>query len=163
VPADLGTKDGSERKALFITAILPVVLEVNQRVLVDREQLLHLRDKMAADPLRMSPIERIWLEDSPTATTRRSTGSTSWCAASMSPPSMAIAQAVSSRAGALLSPPAPATPVRTVICAGTPQPFQCRRGDRGLYRQLNTHPAYAGFRTERAAMRQRARRSRATA
>jgi Bax protein len=37
VPADLGNKDGYERKQLFITAILPVVLEVNQRVMVDRE------------------------------------------------------------------------------------------------------------------------------
>ena len=47
VPADLGNKDGNERKQLFITAILPVVLEVNQRVLADREQLLYLRDKLA--------------------------------------------------------------------------------------------------------------------
>ncbi len=63
VPADLGSKDGNERKALFITAILPVVLEVNQRVLADREQLLALRDKLATDPFSMNPIERIWLED----------------------------------------------------------------------------------------------------
>ena len=63
VPADLGTKDGNERKSLFITALLPVVLEVNQRVLADREQLLYLRDKMASAPFAMSPIERIWLED----------------------------------------------------------------------------------------------------
>ena len=63
VPDDLGTKDGNERKALFITALLPVILEVNQRVLAEREQLLYLRDKMASEPMRMSPIERIWLED----------------------------------------------------------------------------------------------------
>src|SRR5260370_9861669 len=63
VPADLVTKDGNERKALFITALLPLVLEVNQRVLADREQLLYLRDKMASEPMRMSPIERIWLDD----------------------------------------------------------------------------------------------------
>ena len=63
VPADLGNKDGYERKQLFITAILPVVLEVNQRVMADREQLLALRDKLAADPPSMSPIERIWLDD----------------------------------------------------------------------------------------------------
>ena len=50
VPGDLDTKDGNERKSLFITAILPVVLEVNQRVLADREQLLYLRDKIADDP-----------------------------------------------------------------------------------------------------------------
>src|SRR5258708_17728718 len=33
VPRDLGTKDGSLRKALFITALLPVILDVNQRLL----------------------------------------------------------------------------------------------------------------------------------
>ena len=63
VPGDLGTKDGNERKMLFITAILPVVLEVNQRVLADREQLIFLRAKIAAAPDRVTPIERIWLED----------------------------------------------------------------------------------------------------
>ncbi|HYR65384.1 MAG TPA: hypothetical protein VEP47_04600, partial [Reyranella sp.] len=63
VPADLGNKDGNERKALFITALLPVVLEVNQRVLADREQLLYLRDKMFSAPMTISAIERIWLED----------------------------------------------------------------------------------------------------
>ena len=46
VPDDLGTKDGNERKSLFITALLPVILEVNQRVLAEREQLLYLRDKI---------------------------------------------------------------------------------------------------------------------
>ena len=63
VPADLGNKDGHERKQLFITAILPVVLEVNHRVMSDREQLLALRDKLAIDPYATSPIDRIWLED----------------------------------------------------------------------------------------------------
>ena len=45
VPEDLNTKDGNERKALFIGALLPVVLEVNQRVLAEREQLLSIRDR----------------------------------------------------------------------------------------------------------------------
>ena len=40
-----------------------MVLEVNQRVMVDREQLLALRDKLAVDPLSMSTIDRIWLDD----------------------------------------------------------------------------------------------------
>jgi Bax protein len=157
VPADLGTKDGSERKALFITAILPVVLEVNQRVLVDREQLLHLRDKMAADPLRMSPIERIWLEDladrydTPVdridELVRR---------VDVVPPSMAIAQ------GGVESGWGTSVAARTgnalygQIRAGTPQPFSnVGEATEAYIANLNTHPAYAGFRTERATMRQR--------
>ncbi len=63
VPADLGSKDGNERKMLFITAILPVILEVNQRVLADREQLLYLREKLDAAPQMLTAIERIWLDD----------------------------------------------------------------------------------------------------
>ena len=63
VPADLGNKDGNERKMLFITALLPVILEVNQRVLADREQLLYLRDKLYSTPQMLTAIERIWLED----------------------------------------------------------------------------------------------------
>jgi len=43
-------------KTLFITVVLPVVLEVNQRVLADREMLLQLRDKIAIDPLDMRAI-----------------------------------------------------------------------------------------------------------
>ena len=54
VPDDLGSKDGNQRKALFITAILPVVLGVNQRVLAEREQLLYLRDKLGSSPLALS-------------------------------------------------------------------------------------------------------------
>ena len=63
VPADLGSKDGNERKMLFITALLPVILEVNQRVLADREQLLYLRDKLYSTPQMLTAIERIWLDD----------------------------------------------------------------------------------------------------
>src|SRR5215218_8257974 len=61
VPDDLQSKDGSERKALFITALLPVILEVNQRVLAEREQLLFLRDKLAGQGFLLA-VERVWLE-----------------------------------------------------------------------------------------------------
>jgi Bax protein len=63
IPADLGNKDGNERKSLFITALLPVVLEVNQRVLADRQQLLYLRDKLALRPNTVTAIERLWLDE----------------------------------------------------------------------------------------------------
>jgi Bax protein len=157
VPADLGSKDGNERKSLFITALLPVVLEVNQRVLADREQLLYLRDKMASAPFAMSPIERIWLEDladrygAPVdridELVRR---------VDIVPPSMAIAQGgVESGWGTSLA-------ARTgnalfgQIRAGTPQPFtNVGEATDAYITNLNTHPAYAGFRVARAALRER--------
>ncbi len=150
VPADLNTKDGPERKALFITAILPVVLEVNQRVLIDREQLLYLRDKMATDPTRVSPIERIWLED---LADRYDTSADRIDElvrrVDVVPPSMAIAQSgVEFGLGHVLRRPYRQRSVRPDPDVRSPQRrgaveagqrhaaalLQCRRVDRGLYR-----------------------------
>jgi Bax protein len=162
VPGDLNTKDGNERKSLFITAILPVVLEVNQRVLADREQLLYLRDKIATAPLRMTPIERIWLEnlaeryetsvDKLDELVRR---------VDIVPPSMAIAQGgVESGWGTSFAARNGNALFGQILAsgrgAGTPQPFGSVGEATDAYiTNLNTHPAYAGFRTERAAMRDR--------
>lgn len=171
VPDDLNTKDGNERKALFITAILPVVLEVNQRVLADREQLLYLRDKLAAAPLHMTSIERIWLEnladrydtsvDRLDELVRR---------VDIVPPSMAIAQggvesgwgtSFAARNGNALFGQIQAGGRHSVSVpwkpgAGMPQPFtDVGEATDAYIANLNTHPAYAGFRAERAAMRER--------
>ncbi len=157
VPADLVNKDGNERKALFITALLPVVLEVNQRVLADREQLLYLRDKMAAAPFGVSPIERIWLEDladrygTPAdridELVRR---------VDVVPPSMAIAQG-GVESGWGTSPAARSgNALFGQIRAGSPQPFtNVGEATDAYIANLNTHPAYAGFRAARAALRER--------
>ena len=165
VPADLGNKDGSERKALFITALLPVVLEVNQRVLADREQLLYLRDKMAgagrhrrrssASGSRTladrydTPVDRI------DELVRR---------VDIVPPSMAIAQggvesgwgtSLAARTGNALFGQIQSADV-AVPGAGMPQPFtNVGEATDAYIANLNTHPAYAGFRTERAALRER--------
>ena len=162
MPGDLSTKDGNERKALFITAILPVVLEVNQRVLADREQLLYLRNKIAAEPLRMTPIERIWLEnlaeryetsvDKLDELVRR---------VDIVPPSMAIAQGgVESGWGTSFAARNGNALFGQILAAGrgagTPQPFGSVGEATDAYiTNLNTHPAYAGFRAERATMRER--------
>lgn len=170
VPDDLAGKDGSVRKALFITAILPVILEVNQRVLAEREQLLFLRDKLAG-PAGISPIERIWLEqladryetqvDKLDELVRR---------VDIVPPSMAIAQSgiesgwgtsFAARAGNALfgqiqSVGRHAVAVPWKPGAGMPQPFPSVGEAANAYvANLNTHPAYSAFRSERATMRQR--------
>lgn len=171
VPGDLNTKDGNERKSLFITAILPVVLEVNQRVLADREQLLYLRDKIAEAPLRMTPIERIWLED----LADRYESSVDKLdelvrRVDIVPPSMAIAQAgvesgwgtsFAARNGNALFGQIQTGGRHSVSVpwkpgAGMPQPFtDVGEATDAYITNLNTHPAYASFRAERAAMRER--------
>jgi Bax protein len=170
VPDDLVNKEGAERKALFITALLPVILEVNQRVLAEREQLLYLRDKIANEA-GLTSIERIWLEqladryDTPLEKldelARR---------VDIVPPSMAIAQSgiesgwgtsFAARTGNALFGQIQAGGRHAVSVpwkpgAGMPQPFTNVGEAADAYvLNLNTHAAYAAFRTERAAMRQR--------
>jgi Bax protein len=156
VPADLVNKDGNERKALFITAILPVVLDVNQRVLAEREQLLYLRDKMAMAPMSISPIERIWLED----LADRYEASVNDIdelvrRVDIVPPSMAIAQG-GVESGWGTSPAARSTnALFGQIRAGSPQPFtNVAQATDAYITNLNTHRAYAAFRVARAALRE---------
>ncbi|MBS0548963.1 MAG: glucosaminidase domain-containing protein [Proteobacteria bacterium] len=176
VPDDLNTKDGVERKMLFITALLPVILEVNQRVTVEREQLLNLRDKFAENPATLTDFDRAWLmqladryemtidqvdKDQLDQLARR---------VDIVPPSMAIAQAgiesgwgtsFAARTGNALfgqiqSVGQHAVSVSWKPGAGMPQPFaSVGEAAEAYVVNLNTHPAYASFRTERAAMRDR--------
>ncbi len=157
VPADLGTKDGNERKSLFITAILPVVLEVNQRVLSDREQLLYLRDKMAVDPMRLSPIERIWLEDlADRYDTTADNIDELVRRVDVVPPSMAIAQGGVELGWGTSAAARIGNALFGQIRAGTPQPFtNVAEATEAYITNLNTHAAYSGFRAARAALRER--------
>ena len=170
VPDDLVNRDGGERKSLFIGALLPVILEVNQRVLADREQLLFLRDKIANNA-GLSPIERIWLEqladryDTPVDKLDELVKRVD-----IVPPSMAIAQSgiesgwgtsFAARNGNALFGQIQASGNHVVSVpwkpgSGMPQPFtNVGEAAEAYVSNLNTHPAYAAFRTERAAMRQR--------
>ena|SRR5438874_7742502 len=155
VPDDLVTREGPTRKLLFITALLPVILEVNQRVLAEREQLVFLRGKIGT-PAGLTPTEQLWLEqlagryetpsDKLDELLRR---------VDIVPPSMAIAQggvesgwgtSVAARTNALFG----------MISAGKPQPFSNVGEAANAYvANLNTHAAYAAFRVERAALRER--------
>jgi len=171
VPADLGSKDGNERKALFITAILPVVLEVNHRVRADREQLLTLRDKLATDPTRISAIERIWLEDlADRYETTADKIDELVRRVDIVPASMAIAQggvesgwgtSFAARTGNALFGQIQTTGRHSVAVPwkpgnGMPQPFSSvGEATEAYITNLNTHPAYASFRAMRAAMRER--------
>ncbi len=168
VPGDLGSKDGNERKQLFIAALLPVLLEINQRVLSEREQLLSIRDRLTAgEPL--TPFSQLWLD---ALAERYDTTSDKLDElvkrVDIVPPSMAIAQggvesgwgtSLAARAGNALfgqiqsvGQHAVAVPWRPG--SGMPQPFSSVGEAAEAYvANLNTHPAYAGFRDARAAMR----------
>jgi len=170
VPDDLVNRDGGERKALFIAALLPVILEVNQRVLAEREQLLYLRDKIASES-GLTSVERIWLEqladryDAPVEKLDELVKRVD-----IVPPSMAIAQSgiesgwgtsFAARNGNALFGQIQAGGRHAVSVpwkpgAGMPQPFTNVGEAADAYvSNLNTHAAYAAFRSERAAMRQR--------
>ena len=170
VPDDLGNKDGGERKALFITALLPVILEVNQRVLAEREQLLFLRDKMQSGR-DLSTFERLWLDQ---LADRYDTTADKLDELAkrvdIVPPSMAIAQSgiesgwgtsFAARTGNALFGQIQAGGRHAVSApwkpgAGMPQPFTNVGEAADAYvSNLNTHAAYSAFRTERAAMRTR--------
>ncbi len=169
VPDDLVTKDGNIRKALFITALLPVILEVNQRVLAEREQLLFLRKKLESGD-GVTAIEQYWLQaladryDTPSdkldELVRR---------VDIVPPSMAIAQAgiesgwgtsLAARTGNALFGQIQSVGAHKVSVPwnpgnGMPQPFTNVAAAAEAYvDNLNTHAAYAAFRNERAVMRE---------
>ena len=171
VPPDLANREGIERRTLFITALLPVILETNQRVLAEREQLLYLRDLMASQPTQVAPYERIWLEqlaqryEVPVGNIdellRR---------VDIVPPSMAIAQSgvetgwgtsFAARMGNALFGQIQTSGRHAVAVPwqpgpAMPQPFtSIGEAAHAYVMNLNTHFAYTHFRSERAAMRAR--------
>lgn len=169
VPEDLaGMRDGSERKWLFIKAVLPIVLEVNERILADREELARLAASVAEGGAPTA-VERLWLgelaerygvaPDRLDELLRR---------VDVVPPSMAIAQAgaesgwgtsYAARVGNALFGQIQSVGRHAVAVPWRPgpqmpQPFATIGDSVEAYMDnLNTHPAYAAFRADRAAMR----------
>ncbi len=176
VPDDLNTKDGVERKMLFITALLPVILDVNHRVLQEREQLIVLREKFFGSPDSLTAFDKAWISqlaeryEMPIEQIDKDQFVQLMGRVDIVPPSMAIAQSgiesgwgtsFAARTGNALfgqiqSIGQHAVSVSWKPGAGMPQPFANVGEAADAYvANLNTHPAYAAFRTERAAMRER--------
>jgi Bax protein len=176
VPDDLVNKDGLERKLLFITALLPVILDVNQRVLIDREQLVQLRDRFAEDPDSLTAFDRSWLAaladryEMQIDQLDRTQIDQLVRRVDVVPPSMAIAQSgiesgwgtsYAARNGNALFGQIQSAGQHSVSVswkpgAGMPQPFaNVGEAAEAYVANLNTHPAYSAFRAERALMRER--------
>ena len=170
VPDDLGMKDGNERKLLFITALLPIILEVNQRVLAERDQLLYLRDVLATAPDLVTDRERAWLADlADRYDTTPDKLEELVNRVDIVPPSMAIAQSgvesgwgtsFAARNGNALFGQIQTVGRHSVTVSwkpgpSMPQPFtNVAEATDAYVMNLNTHTAYAAFRNERARMRE---------
>jgi Bax protein len=171
VPDDLGMKDGNERKLLFITALLPIILDVNQHVLAECERLLYLRDVIATVPDLVTNQEYAWLAD---LADRYDTTSDQMeeliNRVDIVPPSMAIAQSgiesgwgtsFAARNGNALFGQIQTFGRHSVAVSwkpgpSMPQPFtNVAEATDAYVMNLNTHAAYAAFRNARAAMRAR--------
>lgn len=158
VPGDLvRVRDGNERKALFIKTLLPIVLETNERILADRQHLQRLHQRHATGR-GLSVIERMWLAE---VADRYGTEPDDFeelaLRVDIVPPSMAIAQAGVESGWGTSRAARTSNALFGQIQPGTrqlPQPFPSVADSVEAYiRNLNTHFAYAGFRTERARLR----------
>jgi len=169
VPADLGSlKDGNERKWLFIKALLPIILEVNERILAERKELLRLRD-LAVRGMEPSVAERLWLADvAERYGADPSNINEMLLRVDIVPPSMAIAQAGvesgwgtsyaarvgNSLFGQIQASGRHAVDVPWKAGPAMPQPFaNVADSVEAYFLNLNTHFAYASFRSERAQQR----------
>jgi Bax protein len=158
VPGDLvNVRDVNERKELFIKALLPIVLETNERILAERHHLLRLHERHAAGR-SLSVIERMWLAE---VADRYGTEPGNFVEllrrVDMVPPSMAIAQAGVESGWGTSYAARVGNSLFGQIRAGRgqiPQPFPSVADAVEAYiLNLNTHFAYAEFRIERARLR----------
>jgi Bax protein len=169
MPDDFGqAREGRERVELFIKTVLPLVLQTNEAILADREELLRLRDERAAGR-EWNAVERSWVaeladrysceSDNLDELVRR---------VDAVPPSMALAQggvesgwgtSYAARFGNALFGQIQATGRHTVAAPwrpgpAMPQPFASIGESVEAYiLNLNSHPAYAAFRADRAGLR----------
>ena len=171
LPSDIGqARAGLERIELFIKSVLPLVLQTNEAILADRDELLRLRLQRQAGGT-LNAVEQSWLAeladrygceaDKLDELVRR---------VDAVPPSMALAQggvesgwgtSYAARAGNSLFGQMQVVARRSAAGSpwapgpAMPQPFSSIGESVEAYiLNLNSHPAYAAFRNDRAAMRQ---------
>ncbi len=173
-PADLGqVPEVEKRKMLFIKALLPIVLQINERITADRMRATWLRDAIGQGSA-ITPGDQFWLD---TLADRYGTAAVTVSdldellrRVDVVPPSLAIAQAIT-ESGWGTSYPArvgnalfgqfhfAARGGKTAVGTVQPGTFQVRAYDSltdavdAYVTNLNTHPAYRVFRQQRAKLR----------
>jgi uncharacterized FlgJ-related protein len=169
MPDDFGqAREGRDRVELFIKTVLPLVLQTNEAILADREELVRLRDERAAGR-DWNAVERSWVaeladrysceSDNLDELVRR---------VDAVPPSMALAQggvesgwgtSYAARFGNALFGQIQASGRHAVSAPwrpgpAMPQPFaNIGESVEAYILNLNSHPAYAAFRVDRAGLR----------
>ena len=62
IPARIHTVESiAERKRVFITSMLPLILHVNESIAAVRRDLLELRERLDTDVVELTPRDRFWL------------------------------------------------------------------------------------------------------
>lgn len=165
-PSDIDTIDDVDlRKAVFLDALLPIVLKINEDIRADRRRLLAIRDSVEAGGI-VPLVDRIWMRRlAETYRLERSDLDALVMRVDEVPPSMALAQAavesgwgtsaLARRANALFGQ-----------ITSNPDGIRARHGRyryatftsledsaEAYIRNLNSHPAYDAFREMRAAQR----------
>jgi Bax protein len=167
VPAELRTLDSPEaRKDRFVKVLLPLILAENERIASERKHLLRLQEYMHAGGPLTEP-DRIWLQD--VADRYEVEYDADELADTMEllvervdvvPPSLAIGQAALETGWGTSAAARGQAMFGQMIFSDDGERAEVRRFERLAHAvrayelNLNTHKAYARFRTRRAAMRE---------
>lgn len=170
LPSDLReVNDLDLRKSVFVSVVLPHVLQENARIRRDRERLQRLRREIRAER-DLRPRDRRWLENlAARYKTKPMDVETLLRRVDIVPPRLAVAQAAQEsgwgtsrfahQGNALFGQHAPVgdRAIEAKKAAGVAlRAFETLYGSvRGYIHNLNTHRAYRGFRDMRATMRAR--------
>ena len=170
LPGDLKDLDSQDtRKAVFLKAMLPLVLQVNEEIAANRGRVLDLRDRQAAGQ-RLSANEQAWLADT-YAAYGVAVGNSAELLRRLDvvPVSLALGQAAlesgwgtsrfAQEGNALFGQTGQQTSSKGVALKSAADGTSFRSFDsltdavRAYVRNLNTHVAYKEFRVARASLR----------
>ena len=157
LPKDMRKTEKKPSKATFIQVVLPLVLKVNQEILLDREKLLAMQERLKKGA-HLRQAEKMWLAKLASEYRCKSTKIESLLVhVDVIPPSLALAQGIL-ESGWGTSPAAihknsTFGHMRTKKDVAS---FETLHHNVKAYvHNLNRHSAYASFRRERSALRSR--------
>lgn len=172
LPRNFGRiRETAQRKRMFFKTVLPLVLQVNEKILVDRKRLKRIGAEMKSGK-NIAPVDRLWLAAmAKRYGTRRNDVAALLLRNDIVPPSLALAQAATESAwgtsrfvregNAMFGEWTFSDQTKGIVPNGRDEGSKHRvRAFNSLYDSvqsyvlnLNKHRAYKEFRAERAAMR----------